>query len=161
MAKKKVSLLGIILLAVAVVGLVLAIVGVCVDYFAFTGEVLGHKSTETMKLFFENSSKDQSDIPVAAVQAFAILALIFAAISTAVAGLNALGVVKIKFLVRLVVFVVTVAMAILALSLGFAYAGQASGSIASAVSMKGTLAAGGWLVPIGAIMSAVPALLVK
>lgn len=159
--KKKISLVSLILLAVAAVGLILAIVGICIDYFAIA---VGDKST-LYKLFVDENvftlGIAKADMSIAVPQAFAILSVIAAAACTAITVLNALGIVKLKFFVKLIVCAVAVVFAVLALSLGFAYIGQYAGEFAGHKLNTCALAAGGWLLPIGTIVSAVPALLVK
>ena len=161
MAKKKakLGLFGIIMLAVAAVGVVLAVVGLCIDWFTSTVEVLGKSTSEGVALFEDGLDK-LADFPVAAVQAFAIIGLIFAVVSCAAFVLNAFGVVQVKGIVKLIVAVLTIVMAILAIVFAFVFAGQVGGVDAGDFGgVSFTVGAGAYLLAIGSVMSGVALLL--
>lgn len=157
MATKKLGTLGIILLAVSVVGLILAIVGICVPYFVTTIDagILG-KHTETTALFEKGITDGDKvlDFPVAAVQAFSLIALICTAACVALTVLNVLGVVKLGFIVKAIVAGATVVMALLAIIFAGVYVGQFETSILS-------VGAGAYLLFFGSVIGAVPAVLAK
>lgn len=154
MAKKKIDVLGIVLIAIAVVGVILAVVGIAIPWFATQGKsVLGDK-TETYGLFADFG---KSDFPIAAVQAFAIISLVLAVVACAVRALNTFGVVKINWLIRVILAGLTVVCAILTLVFAIVFAGQDGGlSMGSLLNVQFVASAGSYLLPIGAIVASIP-----
>ena len=148
--KKKIGILSIVLLAIAAAGVVLAVVGVAIPWFSAT--VLS--KTETTGLFEEGLAdlgKLAEAVPIAAVQAFALITLILGAVACVATLLQVLGVVKLKFLPRLICVVLVVTCAVIALALGLSFASQ----------LKFDGAAGIYLLAIGGIVAGVPLLLAK
>lgn len=156
MANKKLGTLGIVLLALSVVGLILAIVGICVPYFSSTVELLGSKHTETTALFEKGIADGDKylDFPVAAVQAFSIIAVICTAACVALTVLGALGTKKLGFIVRAIIAGLTVVIALLAIIFAGVYVAQFD-------PVPLSVGAGAYLLFFGAVMGAVPAALVK
>lgn len=154
MAKKKLNVLGIVLLAVAVVGLILAVVGIAIPWFETQTKLGSTGKTTTYVLFADYGD---SDFPIAAVQAFAIISLILAAAACAVLALNTFGVVKVNWLCRVILAGLTVVCAILTLVFAIVFAGQGGGaSLGNIASIKFVTSAGSYLLPIGAIVAGVP-----
>ena len=158
MAKKQLGLFTWILMAVSAVGLVLAVVGVAVPWFTFTGksELLGSGAkTESYGLFGIEDA--QSDFPLAAVQAFGLLGLIFSAIALAALLLNTFGILKLNYIVKIVIAALTVIFGLLAMIFAIVYANQ-FGSVdqGALVKLTYTAAAGGYLVFVGGLLAGVP-----
>ena len=148
--KKKVSILSVILLCVALVGVVLAIVGVAIDWFS----VKGLTKTEGSGLFADGLAdlgKLAEAVPIAAVQAFALLTLILGALGCVCILLKVLGALKLKFLIRLIFVALVVACAVIALALGLSFANK----------VKADGAAGIYLLFVGGILAGAPLLLAK
>ena len=157
---KKLNLMSIILLAVAAVGLVLAIVGLAVPWYAATATVLGKSDTTTFGLFSDKLSG--SDFPIACVQAFALITFIFAVAACAVLALNTLGIFQVKWLYRVICAGVVILFAVLTFIFGLVFAGQfEGGSIGGLASADFAASAGVYLLAIGAIAVSVPLFLNK
>ena len=148
--KKKINLLSIVLLAIAVVGVVLAVVGIAINWFTFTA--LG--KTTGYGLFADGLAdlgKLAEAVPIAAVQAFAIITLILGALSCVCILLQAFGMLKLKFLIRLIIVALVIVCAVVAFALAL--------SFANAIKHDG--AAGIYLLLVGGILASVPLLLCK
>lgn len=158
--KKKLSILNIILLAVEAVGLILAIVAVCVPWFASDTTVLGHTEMHAYGLF--EIEKDASDFPLSVVQAFAIIGLIAAIAAAAVYCLEEFGILKFGKIVNIVIAVAVALLAILAMVFALVYVGQfgkvSAGGLASA---EAVAHAGCYLLLAGGLFTAVPLALRK
>ena len=155
MAKNKLNTLGIILLAVAVVGVVLAVVGIAVPWFVASAKsALGSSSSTTYALFADYS--DGSDFPIAVVQAFAIVTLVLAVVACAVLALNTLGIVKVKWLYRVICAAIVIICAILTFVFALVFAGQYENVSGALGSLAFDASAGSYLLPIGAIVASVP-----
>lgn len=164
MAKKKAkfSTFGIILLLLALVGTILAVVGLFIPWFASSvkSDILGAGTTLSYKLFADGL--DKADFPIALVQAFGIMAVIFAFASLVVCVLNALGVVKIGGLVKFLLALLTIVISVLALVFAFVFIGKFTGVDAGSLTkISHTVAAGGYLTGIGGLLSGVSLLLLK
>lgn len=154
MAKKKIDVLSIVLIAVAVVGLILAVVGIAIPWFEMQGNsIVGNKSN-TYGLFADYGDPD---FPVALVQAFAIISLVLAVAACAVFALNTFGVVKVNWLIRLILAGLTVVCAILTLVFALVFASKyVDVSLGNIASLKCVANAGAYLLPIGTIFACVP-----
>ncbi len=153
MAKKKIGLLGIILLAVPAVGLILTVVGVAVPWFTADLRPLG---TKTYGLFAEGLGDlgKLADFPIAPAQAFALLALILGTGCCVLVALEVFGVFGLPrsivgFVLRIVLVALTGIFAILAMALGLAFADKTG--------LAGN--AGAYLTLIGGILACVPLVL--
>ena len=153
MAKKKIGLLGIILLAVSAVGLILTVVGVAVPWFTLD---LGPLGTDTYGLFGKGLGDlgKLADFPVSPAQAFALITLILGAgccglVALEVFGVFGLGNSLVWFIVRIALVVLTAVSAILAMILGLVFADKAG--------LAGN--AGAYLTLIGGLLASVPLVL--
>lgn len=156
MAKKKLNILGIVLIAVAVVGIVLAIVGIAIPWFTTQTKTLVGDNAKTYGLFAE---KLDGDFPIAVVQAFAIISLILAAAACTLLALNTFGLVKVKWLYRAILAGLVVVCAILTLVFAIVFANQYGGAgISGVASVEFVTSAGSYLLPIGAILAGLPLL---
>ena len=154
----------------ALVGLVLAIVGICVDFF----ELKSLESVFRFKLFDEWLAEG-SDFPVAAVQAFAIISLILTALAAALVVLGKLGVLRFKGLLKLLFAVLVIAVAALVITFAATYTNQYDpnawandnggfiggfvGNVADWTKTSLAPAAGAYLVMAGGIVTGVSLLL--
>ena len=155
MAKKKLNILSIILLAVSLVGVILAVVGIAIPWFVSEGTLLGNSSSTNYNLFAE--FKGEPDFPIAAVQAFAIITLILAVLACIVLTLNSLGIVKVKWLYRVICAALVVVCAILTLVFAIVFADKYFNNVSNALgSASFNASAGSYLLPIGAIVASVP-----
>ena len=155
MAKNKLNILSIVLLAVALVGVILAIVGIAIPWFIAEGKsALGSSSSTTYGLFAEYA--EGSDFPIAVVQAFAIITLILSVVACAVLALNTLGIVKVKWLYRVICAAIVIIFAILTLAFALVFAGQYENVSGILGSLTFDASAGSFLLPIGAIVASVP-----
>ena len=120
MAKKKnkIGLFDLLMMLMALVGLVLAVVGICIPFFRLN--VLGQ--SEGIKLFAEGLA--DGDFPIATVQAFAIVSLVFTAIAAALVLLGKLGVIRFKGLFKLLLAIATIVFAALVITFAATYAAQ-------------------------------------
>lgn len=164
---KKLGLFGIILLLASIVGLVLAVVGIFIDFFtvSLAGESAG-------VALFEEGLGD-GDIPIALVQAFAIAAVVLAAIACIVTVLGTFGIVKVgglaKFLAAALVIVVAVLVVVFAATWAASFVpkggdgilGDIIGGIVDAAGYSYTAGAGAYLVTVGGVLSGASMLLAK
>ena len=157
---KKLGLFGLIFLLASVVGLILAVVGVCIDFF--TASLLGHSGG--MALFEEGLA--DGGVPIALVQAFAIISLALTAIACIITVLGSFGVIKVgglaKFIGAALVIVVAVLVIVFAASWASEFVpGGILGGIADAAKYSVAPAAGAYLVMIGGVVSGASMLLAK
>ena len=90
MAKKKakpLGLFGTLFLLATVAGLVLAIVGVCLDFFTVIGDKIG------LGLFSE-ALPEELDLPIALIQAFAIISVVLTGLACVVTVLGSFGIIQ-------------------------------------------------------------------
>lgn len=155
MAKNKLSTLGIVLLAVALLGVILAVVGIAVPWFATQStNIISGDNTESYGLFAEYL---ESDFPIALVQTFAIISLVLAVAACAVLALNTLGVVKVKWLYRVVCAAVVILFAVLTFIFALVFANQYGSIDFGALGNASFVAsAGSYLLPIGTLLTGVP-----
>lgn len=152
MAKKKMDVLSIVLIAVAVAGLILAVVGIAIPWFTLPSKIGTEDKTYTLFAEFL-----KTDFPIAAVQAFAIISLVLAVAACAVFALNTFGVVKINLLVRVILAALTVVCAILTLVFAIVFASKHGNAVLSGLTTVELVAgAGAYLLPIGTIFACVP-----
>ena len=96
MAKKakKVGLFDIIMIIASAIGLVLAVIGLCVPFFAQVTDSIVGGGTETIGLFADFEELEalmEGDLTIAVVQAFAIISLIVTALASVLVILGKLG----------------------------------------------------------------------
>ncbi len=165
---KKLGLFGIILLLASIVGLVLAVVGIFIDFF--TVSLVGESAGVAL---FEEGLGD-GDIPIALVQAFAIAAVVLAAIACIVTVLGTFGIVKVgglaKFLAAALVIVVAVLVVVFAATWAASFVPDGGGDgilgdiidgVVDAVGYSYTAGAGAYLVTVGGVLSGASMLLAK
>ena len=152
MAKSKLNVLGLVLICVAAAGLVLAIVGIAVPWYSGKIETFVGGTSESFGLF---AKYPEVDLPVALVQSFAIITLVLTAAACATVALNSLGVVKVKWLIRVICAAVVILFAVLTFVFALVYGNQfATAGVLGSTNLAAN--AGAYLLPIGAIVSAVP-----
>lgn len=136
--KKKLSLIGIILLVAAVAGAIVAVTGIFLSWFKGTlsSGVMGLEKSMEYGLFGDLSA--ETDFPLWLVQVIAIAAGVFAVLSAAL----------------------TIALAVLAIIFGFTYVGQfAELNGGDFLKYTWTVGAGGYLTAIGGVVSGAALLL--
>lgn len=145
-----------ILTSIIVVGVVLAIVGLCISYLKSTGAITGlGEKTYYISLFDGDAFTGGDDLAKSCV-AFAIMTVVFAGLTLILASLQLLGVMKdnkIKIVVSLLSIVCAIISFVLICVLakdGSASAGLFGVTIASA---KTAPAAGAYLLAIGGIVA--------
>ena len=116
--KKKLGLIGIILLVAAVAGAIVAVTGIFLSWFKGTlsSGFMGLEKSMEYGLFGDLSA--ETDFPLWLVQVIAIAAGVFAVLSAAVTALKAFGAVKIGFLAKILLAALTIALAVLAIIFG-------------------------------------------
>ena len=148
--KKKLSLIGIILLVAAVAGAIVAVTGIFLSWFKGTlsSGFMGLEKSMEYGLFGDLSA--ETDFPLWLVQVIAI----------AVTALKAFGAVKIGFLAKILLAALTIALAVLAIIFGFTYVGQfAELNGGDFLKYTWTVGAGGYLTAIGGVVSGAALLL--
>ena len=155
---KKLGLFGLIFLIASVVGLILAVVGICIDFF--TASLLGHSGG--MALFEEGLA--DGGVPIALVQAFAIISLALTAIACIITVLGSFGVINVGGLAKfigaalVIVFAATWASEFVPSDDAL---GGILGGIADAAKYSVAPAAGAYLVMVGGVVSGASMLLAK
>ena len=161
---KKIGLFDLIMMLAALVGLVLAIVGICIPFFAqMTDTALGG-GTVNMGLFDNYDGVElvmKGNLTIGLVQAFAIISLILTALAAVLVVLGKLGVLRFKGLLKLLFAVLVIAVAALVITFAAAYAAQSviDVDVGSVVSTEFIPAAGAYLVMAGGIVTGVSLLL--
>lgn len=175
MAKKKAKKIGLfdgLMMLMALVGLVLAVVGICIPFFQLNA--LGE--SEGLGLFAEGLAEG-SDFPVATVQAFAIVSLVLTALAAVLVVLGKLGVIRFKGLFKLLLAIATIVIAALVITFAATYAAQYDptsigegaggilggilGGIADAADVSFVAATGAYLVMAGGVVAGVALLVSK
>ena len=163
---KKVGLLDLIKMVAAAVGLVLAVVGLCVPFFAQVTTSIVGDNTQTVGLFGDYEALEalmEGGITIVVIQSIAIISLIFTVFASVLVILGKLGIIRMGAIVKLIFAVVTVVLAVLVMSLAVAYAAhsplnQDGGSLGSTSFVA---AAGAYLMMAGGIVSGVTLVLSK
>ena len=163
---KKVGLLDLIKMIAAAVGLVLAVVGLCVPFFAQVTDSIVGGGTETFGLFADFERLEalmEGDLTIAVVQAFAIISLIVTALASVLVIFGKLGFIKVGFLTRLIFAIVTVVLAVLVVVFAATYAAQSplNGDAGALGSTAFVASAGAYLMMVGGIVSGVSLFLSK
>lgn len=162
---KKLGLFGLIFLIASVVGLILAVVGICIDFF--TASLLGQSGGMTL---FEEGLAD-GGVPIALVQAFAIISLALTAIACIITVLGSFGVIRVGGLAKFIGAALVIVVAVLVIVFAATWAsefvpsddalGGILGGIADAAKYSVAPAAGAYLVMIGGVVSGASMLLAK
>ena len=159
---KKFNVVSIVLLAVLAVALIMGIVGLCIDWLSVTTEIASVKETEAMKL--AEMVKDNKDAggdlykAIGAVQAFAIISVIAAALTLISYLVSKFVDLKVLKFVTIACAAVLILCALLALILTFVTGNSEIFDYAkkAAEAMKGKFtvmpAAGCWLLSIFGIV---------
>ena len=163
---KKVGLLDLIKMIAAAVGLVLAVVGLCVPFFAQVTDSIVGGGTETFGLFADFEGLEalmDGGLTVGVVQAFAIISLIVTLLASVLVILGKLGFVRVGFLTRLIFAIVTVVLAVLVVVFAATYAAQSplNGDAGALGSTAFVASAGAYLMMVGGIVSGVSLFLSK
>ena len=169
MAKKakKVGLFDIIMIIASAIGLVLAVIGLCIPFFSqVTESIVGNPDPETFGLFADFEALEalmEGDLTIAVVQAFAIISLIVTALASVLVILGKLGVIKVGFLTRLIFAIVTVVLAVLVVVFAATYAAQSplNLDVGELGSTSFVASAGAYLMMVGGIVSGVSLFLSK
>lgn len=169
MAKKKktkIGLFDLLMMIMALVGLVLAVVGMFIPFFSQVTEVLGNKKTVNTGLFDDYElleSVMDGNLTIGLVQAFVIASVVLTALATAVVLLGKLGVLRFKGLVKLLFAVLVIVIAALVITFAATYAAQSPLNV-DAGDIAGTAfipASGAYLVMAGGVVSGVALLVSK
>lgn len=163
---KKVGLLDLIKMIAAAVGLVLAVVGLCVPFFAQVTDSIVGGGTETFGLFADFEGLEalmDGGLTVGVVQAFAIISLIVTLLASVLVILGKLGFIRVGFLTRLIFAIVTVVLAVLVVVFAASYAAQSplNGDAGALGSTAFVASAGAYLMMVGGIVSGVSLFLSK
>ena len=163
---KKVGLLDLIKMIAAAVGLVLAVVGLCVPFFAQVTDSIVGGGTETFGLFADFEGLEalmDGGLTVGVVQAFAIISLIVTLLASVLVILGKLGLIRVGFLTRLIFAIVTVVLAVLVVVFAATYAAQSplNGDAGALGSTAFVASAGAYLMMVGGIVSGVSLFLSK
>lgn len=168
MAKKakKVGLFDIIMMLASTVGLVLAVIGLCIPFFSQVTESIVGGGTETIGLFADFEALEalmEGDLTIAVVQAFAIISLIVTALASVLVIFGKLGFIKVGFLTRLIFAIVTVVLAVLVVVFAATYAAQSplNLDVGELGSTSFVASAGAYLMMVGGIVSGVSLFLSK
>lgn len=163
---KKVGLLDLIKMVAAAVGLVLAVVGLCVPFFAQVTTSIVGDNTQTVGLFGDYEALEalmEGGITIVVIQSIAIISLIFTVFASVLVIFGKLGIIRMGAIVKLIFAVVTVVLAVLVMSLAVAYAAQSPLNLdgGSLGSTSFVAAAGAYLMMAGGIVSGVTLVLSK
>ena len=163
---KKVGLLDLIKMIAAAVGLVLAVVGLCVPFFAQVTDSIVGGGTETFGLFADFEGLEalmDGGLTVSVVQASAIISLIVTLLASVLVILGKLGFIRVGFLTRLIFAIVTVVLAVLVVVFAATYAAQSplNGDAGALGSTAFVASAGAYLMMVGGIVSGVSLFLSK
>ena len=158
---KKLGLFGLIFMLASIVGLVLAVVGLCIDFF--TVSALGRSSGLVL---FEEGLAD-GGVPIALVQAFAIISLALTAIACIITVLGSFGVIKVGGLAKFIGAALVIVLAVLVIVFAATWASEfvpsdgILGGIADAAKYSVAPAAGAYLMMVGGIVTGASMLLAK
>ena len=161
---KKVGLFDLIMMLASAVGLVLAVVGICIPFFAQTTDTVLGGGTANMGLFDDYEGVEllmDGGLTIVIVQTFAIVSLIVTAIAAALVILGKLGIIEFKGLVKLLFAILTIVLAALVITFAATYAGQsvANGGVEGLAETTFAPAGGAYLVMAGGVVAGVSLLL--
>ncbi len=162
---KKLGLFGLIFMIASVVGLILAVVGLCVDFFESSLTVVGETRSEGSGLFEDYSVIEATmdgDMKIVLVQVFAIISLVLTALACLITVCGSLGIVRVGGLAKIIGVVLVIVMAVLVIVFAATYAGQVP--TLDGGDLGGTNfapAAGAYLMMVGGIVTGASMLLAK
>ncbi len=169
MAKKKKTKIGfsdLLMMIMAFVGLVLAVVGICVPFFSQGAQTVFADAELFNKKLFDDYSRIEhfmnGSLTIGLVQGFAIASLALTALATITVILGKFGVIKFKGIVKLISAIIVIVIAALVITFAASYAAQFSGNVDGGElgSMSFIASTGAYLVMAGGVVSGV-ALLVS
>lgn len=162
---KKLGLFGLIFMLVSIVGLVLAVVGLCIDFFESSITAIGETRSSGMGLFEDYSIIEATmdgDMTIVLVQVFAIVSLVLTALGCLITVCGSLGIVRVGGLVKILGAALVVVLAVLVIVFAATYAGQAPAVDAGDFGgTKFAPAAGAYLMMVGGIVTGASMLLAK
>lgn len=164
---KKVGLFDLLMMLMAAVGLILAVVGICVPFFTQVSKTLfGDPEPLNMGLFDDYSALEavmDGNMTITLVMAFAIVSLVLTALATALVILGKLGVLRFKGLIKLLFAIVVIVIAALVITFAATYAAQSPLNLdgGDLVSTSFLPATGAYLVMAGGVVSGVALLVSK
>ena len=157
---KKPSTKGLIFIAVAAVGFILAIVGLFLDAVSSYAEMLGQKISLGIGLFDLGGSG--ASFPGELVMVFGIVTLVLALASCVLVVLKSIGILNLKNVVMFAIGGLTVLCAVLTIVFGFVFVGSLNNTIPEGIEGIGyAIEAGPILTAIGGVLAGVPLFLVK
>lgn len=161
---KKLGLFGLIFMLASIVGLVLAVVGLCIDFFE-SSITIGETSSGGKGLFEDYSIIEATmdgDMTIVLVQVFAIVSLVLTALGCLITVCGSLGIVRVGGLVKILGAALVVVLAVLVIVFAATYAGQAPAVDAGDFGgTKFAPAAGAYLMMVGGIVTGASMLLAK
>lgn len=164
---KKIGLFDLLMILMAAVGLVLAVVGICVPFFTqTTSTALGDPEPVNMGLFDDYELLEavmDGSLTIALVRAFAIISLVLTVIAAALVILGKFGVIRFKGLFKLLFAILVIVIAALVVTFAATYAAQSplnadAGVLGSTSFLAST---GAYLVMAGGVVSGVALLVSK
>ena len=109
MAKKKAKKIGLfdgLMMLMALVGLVLAVVGICIPFFTKNTTVLNGEKVTNFGLFDDYAAielaMEEGGLTIGLVQAFAIVSLVLTVLATLIVILGKLGILRFKGILKLI-----------------------------------------------------------
>ena len=170
MAKKKKAKIGLtdlLMMIMALVGLVLAVVGICVPFFSQVSKTaFGNPESVNMGLFDDYSVLElvmNGSLTIGLVQGFAIASLALTAIATLTVILGKLGILRFKGIVKLISAIIVIVIAALVITFAASYAAQSPLNVdgGELVSTAFVASTGAYLVMAGGVVSGVALLVSK
>lgn len=170
MAKKKAKKIGLsdqLMMLMAAVGLVLAVVGICIPFFTqVTTTTFGDPDPVNMGLFDDYELLEavmDGGLTIALVRAFAIISLVLTVIAAALVILGKLGVIRFKGLFKLLLAILVIVIAALVITFSATYAAQSPLNMDAGelISTSFQASTGAYLVMAGGVVSGVALLVSK
>lgn len=166
-AKKTINTKALIFIGIAVVGLILAILGLCTPWITKSS---GNLAEGLFATFFDDVQKACETFKIeiysiGIVRTFGIIAFVLAIIATALIVLKTLGIFELKGLIKLIVAVAVVVVAVLLLVFAINYVTSLNDVIDKIPSFLGvdfySMGIASFLLPIGTATTGVAYLLNK
>ncbi len=168
MAKKKgnkIGLFDLIMILAALVGVVLAVVGICVPFFQqVTKTGIGDPEPINMGLFDDYAGVEflmDGGLTIGVIMAFAIISLVLTILAAAIVLLGKFGIIRFKGLAKLILAIIVIVFAALVIVFSASYAGQSPLNVdgGSVVSTAFLPAIGAYFVMAGGVVTGVTLLL--
>ena len=170
MAKKKAKRIGLfdmLMMIMAAVGLVLAVVGICIPFFTMNTTVLNGENVTNFGLFDDYAAielaMEEGGLTIGLVQAFAIVSLVLTVLATLIVILGKLGILRFKGILKLIFAILVIVIAALVITFAATYASQyvISGSIGSLAGNSFNAGTGAYFVMAGGVVAGVALLVSK